>query len=139
MDMMATRKKAGEILETIRKNDNDVWKLVLDGTFIVRQIKITKEKYPAIYKAMTDMKVGDLSGVIQDKDGFHIIKVLRKEPSRQSTFEEARPALEPGFLVPAQDQRREEWGKELRKDAKIEIMPEEIEKHLKKDAGKQEK
>ena len=138
-DEEETRKKAGEVLETIRKNDNDVWKLVLDGTFIVRKIKITKEKYPEIHKNMTDMKAGDLSAVIKDKDGYHIIKVVKKEPSRQLSFEEARGTIEPKFMIPLQDQRREEWDKELRKDAKIEIMLEDAEKDLKKDAGKQEK
>ncbi len=75
---------------TIRKNNNDVWKLVLDGTFIVKKTNIRKEKLPELYKAVTGMKVGELSGVIKDKDGFHIIKVTKKEPSRQLTFEEAK-------------------------------------------------
>lgn len=135
-DEEATRGKAEQILKTIMKNDNDVWKLVLDGSFIVRKINIKKEKYPEIYKAMTDMKVGDLSGVMKDKDGFHIIKVVKKEPSRQATFEEARGAIEPEFLVPAQDQRREEWERELRENAKIEILLDN--KNMEKDAGKQE-
>jgi len=121
-DEETTRKKAGEVLGTIKKNDNDMWKLVLDGTFIVRKITVTSEKYPEIYKTMTGMKVGDLSGVMKDKDGFHIIKVIKKEPSRQLSFEETKSSIEPKFLVPAQDQRREEWEKELRKDAKIEIL-----------------
>lgn len=138
-DEEATREKAGEVLESIRKKNNDVWKVVQDGTFIVRKIKITKEKYPEIYKTMTDMKPGDLSGVIKDKDSFHIIKVIKNELSRQATLEEARPVLEPRFYVPAQDQRKEEWGRELRKDAKIEIMTGEIEKHLKGVEEKQEK
>ena len=120
----AAGKKAEEVLNTIKTKDNDFGKLVLDGTFIVRKIKVTQEKYPEIHKAMTSMKVGDLSGVIGDKDGFHIIKVLKNDPSRQATFEEARGTIEPKFLVPAQDQRKEEWVRELRKDAKIEILPE---------------
>ena len=135
-DEEATRGKAEQILKTIMKNDNDVWKLVLDGSFIVRKINIKKEKYREIYKAMTDMKVGDLSGIMKDKDGFHIIKVVKKEPSHQATFEEARGAIEPKFLVPAQDQRREEWERELRQNAKIEILPDN--KNMEKDAGKQE-
>lgn len=121
-DETAARKKADGILKTIRKSNNDVWKLVLDGTFVVRKIPVIKEKHPEIHNAMTDMKVGDLSGVIKDKDGFHIIKVSKKEPSRQLTFEEVRNAIEPRFLVPAQDRRKEEWERELREDAKIEIM-----------------
>ena len=136
-DEETMRQKAGELLQTIRKNDNDVWKLVLDGTFIVRKISIKKERYPEVYKAMFDMKAGDLSGVIQEKDGLHIVKVVTKELSRQSTFEEARPTLEPRFLVPAQEQRKLEWEKELRKDAKIEILLESVE--MKEDSVKQGK
>ncbi len=134
-----TRKKADEILKTIEKNNNDVWKLVLDGTFIVREINVKKERYPKIHRTMTDMKVGDLSGVIKDKDGFHIIKVKKKEPSRQLTFEEAKDTIKLKFLVPAQDQRKQEWEKELREKAKIAVMLDEVEKKLKENTEKQTK
>jgi len=123
-DEEAARTKADELLQTIRKKNNDVWKLVLDGTFIVRKLNVRQEKHPELYKAVSNMKVGDLSSVIKDKDGFHIIKVTKKEPSRQLTFEETKSSLEPKFLVPAQEQRREEWKRELREKAKIEILPE---------------
>ena len=122
-DKEATQKKAAEVLKSIMKNNNDVWKLVLDGTFIVKKTNIRKESHPELYKAVTGMKVGDLSSVIRDKDGLHIIKVTRKEPSRQLTFEEAKSAIEPKYLVPAQEQRKEAWEEELRKYAKIEILP----------------
>jgi parvulin-like peptidyl-prolyl isomerase len=95
---------------------------VLGGTFIVRQTRISKERNPEIYKTMAKMKVGDLSGVIKDRDGLHIIKVNKKEAPRQATFEEAKAAIEPKLLVPAQDKRKEEWERELKKNAKIEIM-----------------
>ncbi|MFZ2198527.1 MAG: peptidylprolyl isomerase [Thermodesulfovibrionales bacterium] len=129
-DEDSAHKKVDEVLKSIRKNNNDVWKLVLDGTFIVRKINIRQEKHPAIYNAMTEMNVGDLSGVIQDKDGFHIIKVVKKDMSRPATFEEARGALEPKFLVPAQEQRKQEWERELKKDAKIEVMLDDVEKNI---------
>ena len=118
------RKKAEEVLNTIKRKDDDFGKLVLDGTFIVRKIKVKQEKYPEIHKAMTGMEVGGLSGVIGEKDGLHIIKVAKKDPSRQATFEEARGTIELKFLVPAQEQRKEQWEKQLRKDAKIEILSE---------------
>ncbi len=121
-DEDAARKKAGEVLDKIRRNNNDVWKLVLDGTFIVREMKITRERNPEIHKVITGMEVGDLSGVFKDKDGLHIIKVIKKEPPRQATFEEAKATIEPEFLVTAQDERREEWETELKKNARIERM-----------------
>jgi peptidyl-prolyl cis-trans isomerase C len=121
-DEEAVQKKADEVLKSIRKNNDDVWKLVQDGTFIVKKTNITKERHPELYKAVTGMKAGDLSGIIKDKDGLHIIKVIKKEPSRQLTFEEAKSAIEPKFLVPAQEKRKQEWEKQLRKNAIIEIM-----------------
>jgi len=121
-DEATAQKKADELLKSIRKNSNDVWKLVLDGSFIVRKINIRQEKNPELYKAARDMKAGDLSGIIKDKDGFHIIKLIKKEPSRQLTFEEAKSAIETKFLLPAQEQRKKDLEKELRKDAVIEIM-----------------
>ena len=121
-DEETTRQKAAEILVKIRENDNDPWKLVLDGSFIVRKLKIAKEKHPEIHEAMTAMKVGDVSGVIKDRDGFHIIKMVTKEPSRQLSFEETRSTIETRFLVPAQEQRRDAWEQELRENARIEIL-----------------
>jgi foldase protein PrsA len=129
-DEGSTREKADKVLKMIGEKADNVWKLVLDGTFIVRKINIRKEKHPAIYNAMTEMNPGDLSGVIKDNDGFHIIKIVKKDKSRQATFDEAREALEPKFRVPAQEQRKQEWERELKKDAKIEIMLDDIEKNL---------
>ncbi len=121
-DEETTRQKATRVLGIIRENNNDPWKLVLDGTFIVRKLKIVKEKHPEIHEALSGMKVGDVSAVIKDRDGLHIVKVVTKEPSRQLSFEETRSTIETKFLVPAQDQRRNAWEEELRKGADIEIL-----------------
>jgi foldase protein PrsA len=121
-DEETIRSKADSVLENIRAKNGDIWKLVPDGDFIVRKLSIKKERHPEIYRAISDMSVGDLSGVIQDRDGFHIVKVIVKETSRQLTFEEARRALEPRFLVSAQEQRRKEWEEQLIKKAEIEIV-----------------
>ena len=122
-DDAAAQKKADEILDKVREYNDDPWRLVLDGTFIVRKLKVTEEKHPEVHKAMAGMKKGDLSGVVRDRDGLHIFRVVTKEPSRQLTFDETKSKLELKFLVPAQDQRREEWENELRKDANITILP----------------
>ncbi len=118
----AAWRKAHDILETLRHSDNDPNKLLPDGTFVVRKINVKERKYHRIYEAMIGMNAAGLSEPIEEKDGFHIIKVIKQEPSRQATFEEARPIIEPKFLVPVQDKRMKEWEKELRTNAKIEIM-----------------
>ncbi len=127
----AAQKHAYEILNLVKKDDNDPNKLVLDDSFIVRRMNIKKEKYPEIYKSVTQMRAGDLSGVIKEEDGFHIIKVVKEELSRQVTFEEARKSIEPKFLYPAQEQRRQQWQNGLLANARVEIIPEKIGDNLK--------
>jgi len=69
---------------------------------------------------------------------LHIV-LNKNQKLSEFTFEEAKSSIETKFLVPAQDQRREDWEKELRKNAKIEIMLDDIKKDHKEDAGIQEK
>lgn len=133
-DDEATRKKADEILKDIKKNENDTGKLTQDGSFIVRNLNVTPAEHPAIHKAMEGMKVGDVSGIIKDNDGLHIIKVKKKEPSRKFTFEESKGILEQRLRAPQQDKLRAEWEEKLRKDAKIEVLLDEVEKEMKAQA-----
>jgi parvulin-like peptidyl-prolyl isomerase len=124
----ASRKKANEVLKKIRADKGkDPWKLVLDGAFIVRNTDVRREKEKELYDAAKKLKVGELSGVIKASDGLHIIKLKAYAPEKQLSFDEARGSLEGKFRVPAQQQRLEEWGRELRKDAKIEIKDAKIE------------
>ncbi len=125
-------KKAQTILKKIKENGNDPWKLVQDGTFIVRTYWVKEKRNPALYKAMKKMKPGDLSGVIEDKDGYHIIRVEKKEESRVATLEEARKYLERRLKRPAYQKRKDEWENELRKDAKIDVYWDRIEQAMNK-------
>ena len=124
----SSHKKANAILKKIRADKlKDPWKLVLDGTFIVRNIDVFKDKQKELYAAARKLKAGGLSGVIKASDGLHIIKLRSYSPERQLSFDEARSSLEGRFRVEAQQKRLEEWGRELRKDAKIEIEDARIE------------
>jgi hypothetical protein len=121
-------KKANEVLKKIRADEGkDPWKLVLDGTFIVRNIDIRKEKEKELYAAARKLKVGNLSRVIKASDGLHIIKLKTYSPEKQLSFDEARGSLEGKFRVKAQQNRLEEWERELKKDAKIEVKDATIE------------
>lgn len=139
-DDESTRKRAEELLKEVRDNNNEFGKLILDGTFITRRIKVTKDRNPEVYKAIKKMEVGELSDVIKDKDSYHIIKVKEKDFARQLTVEEARGFIENRLRVPEQEARWAEWEKELKKNAKIQILLEEVEKKLKEqaEAGKEE-
>ena len=124
----ASLKKANDILKKIRADKGkDPWKLVLDGTFIVRNIDIHKDKQKELYAAAIKLKAGGLSGVIKTSDGLHIIKLKTYSPERQLSFDEVKGSLEGKFRIQARQKRQEEWGRELRKDAKIEIAVTSIE------------
>ncbi len=117
------KKHAEELLAEIKRNhDNDPWKLVLDGTFLVRKLHVKKERNPGLYSKVTAMEEGQLSGVIEDTDGFHIVKVVSKKPERVMSFEEARPRIEQRLKLPAYRKRRAEFYNTLRQRADVVIM-----------------
>lgn len=122
----STRARAAELLAELKSKDNDFGKLVLDGSFIVRRLSIAKEKYPVVFEKMTEMKVGDFSEIVEDNGTFHIFEVMKNEPARDMTEEEARGFIEDRLAPYFQELRRSEWMKELRKDAKVEVLLDEL-------------
>lgn len=121
---------ADSLLGLLKKNNNDFGKLILDGTFIVRDVQVRKDKLPVIFKSMETMKVGDFSGVVEDGETFHIFKVLKNEKGRDMTREEAKGILEDALAVYSQDKRKDVWEKALRKGAKITTNAKKLEKML---------
>lgn len=120
-----TMKKAKNILRKIKADkDKDPWKLVLDGTFIVRALDVKKDKHKEIYEAAKKLKVGELSNVIKTPSSLHIIKLVDYSPERYATLDEARSLLESRLKPDEIEKRFKEWEEELKKDAKIEIMEE---------------
>ncbi|MCF8056406.1 MAG: SurA N-terminal domain-containing protein [Desulfocapsa sp.] len=116
------------LLYKLKKNDYDFGKLLLDGTFIVRDLRVKKDKLPVIFKSMKSMEVGEFSDVVEDGGTFHIFKVLRNHQSRDMTMEEARGLLEDKLAPYSQEKRRVAWMNELKKDADITIYEKELEK-----------
>jgi parvulin-like peptidyl-prolyl isomerase len=122
-DGKASSKKAKELLGRIKRDaGKDPWKLVLDGSFIVRYLNINKDREKELFEAAKKLKPNELSGVIETATGSHIIKLKDYSPERQLTFDEVRSKIEMKFKVPAQEKRTQEWEQELKKDAKIEIV-----------------
>jgi parvulin-like peptidyl-prolyl isomerase len=119
----ASTKKANELLRIIKTDaDKNPWNLILDGTFIVRDIDVSKDKEKELFEAAEKLKPNELSGVIEAPTGSHIIKLEKYSPVRQLVFDEVKSTIELKFKVPAQEKRMREWEQELRKDAKIEII-----------------
>jgi len=45
---------------------------------------------PTIEQALFGLPVGSLSQILQDTEGFHIVRVLEREPAKRTPFEEAQ-------------------------------------------------
>ncbi len=121
-DEAADMKKGTELLASLRKNNNDSSKLPSDKTFIVRQGGLSRDEYPNIYKAVSDLKPGVLSGVIKEDDGLHIVRITGKMPAAQMTYEEAKADIEHKLMQPLIEKMKTEWENSLKKKAKIETM-----------------
>jgi hypothetical protein len=133
-------KKAKETLKKINADkDKNPWNLVLDGTFIVRNIDIIKDKDKELYVSAKKLKMGELSGVVKAPDSLHIIKLKDYSPERLLSYDEVKGSLEGKFRVQAQQKRLEEWERELRKDAKIEVNDVTVERKDAPAGAQQEK
>lgn len=120
---LASYKKATELLNKIKAEPKqDPYKsLTLDGSFIVRDLKVQKVQ-KELYDAAKKLKVGELSGVITMPNELHIIKLEKYSAERQATFDEVKEKVGLKFRVPAQEKRMQDWEEELKKDAKVVVM-----------------
>ena len=77
-----------------------------------------KEFDEAVFK----LQAGELAGPIAASDGFHIVKMTARRPSRIQPFEEVRTELASLLLRDLQDQITSKLIARLRDKAKIEIL-----------------
>jgi parvulin-like peptidyl-prolyl isomerase len=105
----------------LQDKSRDPWRLVLDGTFIVRNYELRAGKDQELREEAKKLTIGEISRIVKAPDGIHIIKLREYSPERQLTFDEARGSLENRLRASAQEKRLREWEQELRGAAKIEI------------------
>ncbi len=110
----------------INELNGDVWRLIQDGTFIVSQIRLNKEKQKELYDVARGLKIGEISDIIKVSDGIHIIKLIEHEEERYPTLDEMRFYLEGQLYPSAVEKREKEWREELRKGASIKVYEENL-------------
>ena len=135
-DEAAVMKRAKELLSYLRKNNNDFSKLTPDSTFMVRQGMISRQEYPRLFAAAAKLKHGELSEVIGEDDGFHIIRVVGHEPGTKMTYEEAHGIIENDLKQPMLEKRKQEFEAQLKKNARVEITLDAAEKKLRELSAK---
>jgi len=84
---------------------------------------IEKDKLPPqVVQALTAMKPGGVSGLIQIEQAYTIVRLNTHNATRKVSFEEVKKSLQEELRKAKYEQLRTELGKRLRANAKIEIL-----------------
>ena len=80
----------------------------------------------AVEKAFTDavakLEVGEISGVVETKFGFHLIKLTETKPGEYAPFSDMKEAIQEHLFMEGARDRVSDYIASLRKKAKIEIF-----------------
>ena len=77
--------------------------------------------FPAVDTAVSGLKKGETSGVIESPVGFHIIRVMDKRGAGIKPFEEVRDEIVQKIGTEKVKKKFQEWLKELREKSLVEI------------------
>ena len=80
-----------------------------------------KGSIPEFDKAAFSMKVGEISGIIKSKFGFHIIKLTGKRPAGIRSFDEAKELIRAKLMTEKQQEILTKLKEDLKKSAKYSI------------------
>ncbi|MFV1950811.1 MAG: peptidyl-prolyl cis-trans isomerase [Nitrospinota bacterium] len=129
--------RALQIVVWIETEAEEIYKRLVKGdnfARIAREISISPEgksdgdlgffsrgQMPQEFDVVFDLKIDQISKVIQTPYGFHIFKVIERKEARKMNFNEARDIIRKRLLKEQQDARFKEWLKELKDKSRIMI------------------
>jgi len=76
---------------------------------------------PEEFEVIFQLKVNEVSDVIQTPYGHHIFQVRKKLPKRKMSFEESKSIIEKKLIQENQDKAFSKWFLKLKQEAKIEV------------------
>jgi parvulin-like peptidyl-prolyl isomerase len=75
----------------------------------------------ALEDAAFSLPEGGVSGVVESPGGYHILKVLKKEPAGLASLEDARAEIGPAIRKKAAEEHYQKWIAELRKRSHVQV------------------
>ncbi|HBA70939.1 MAG: hypothetical protein A2X82_04625 [Geobacteraceae bacterium GWC2_55_20] len=115
-DSILKRLKDGEKFEEIAVNESDDDSKNKGGDLGYFHAGQT---IPEFNDALTKLKVGETSPVVESLYGFHIIRLTDKRPARQIPFDEVQDKIKKDMVATQKKQLQDEWMDGLHKKAKI--------------------
>ena len=99
------RKKADALLEKLRRGGNfqQLARVESDGPTSSRKqgglMKTTPGSYAvkSINDALDSLPIGQISGVLEGPDSFHVLRVENRRPAGPASFEEIQDLIKPGL------------------------------------------
>jgi len=115
--------KAADLIRRIKNySGKNVLDLPSDGSFVVRELDVNKNKQAELYAEAKKLSEGEVSGLIRTPDSFHILKLLKYSPEVNAQFSQVRGFIEKRVRARKQQKKMAEWEAELKKNAVIEIV-----------------
>lgn len=117
------RAKAGEdFVKLVTEFSEDASKSVGGDLGYISKGKTVKPFEEAAFA----MKPGEISGIVESKFGYHIIKVEDRKPAGVQPLEEVRDKIKQTIFESRQSTQVKEYLDQALKDAKVELYPEKL-------------
>lgn len=96
------------------KVSEDPWKVMMGDHKWTHRGQVDPQ-----FEPIFSMKPGESTGILESKEGFHILRVNDRQPQRQMTFKEMQVSLRKELEATRKTERAEQFEKALRKNADI--------------------
>lgn len=118
-DTVLARARAGEDFAALAKEFSD------DPTTKDKggEVRIARgQAAPEFEGAVASLGVGQLSGVVVTAYGFHVVKLLERQPPRTVDFAEVEPRIKETLVAAEMDQRMPAYLDKVKQEAEVRIL-----------------